>query len=416
MNPNTIDASEHGLAKGPRGVNTLRILSALMVYALCSCGPLPIGGAGQGETCSRNVDCETGLACECEVCVEERIATEPPSCDVEIETECGDEPSYCYAACGEEVVIGLAECVNAAENCEESGGVLRDDCPDTTCWGEPEPGEVCVNGEYQCQAGEAPNGECYTFDCPSGEAELCVLSCTDESPFSQVCIGSQWQCETGFPVRQCGGCVGMPPTCYDNCENLDELFGAICVDDEWTCDGVLVDVGVLLEDCGFTDAGVSDGGPDTPIGEIGEENGPCFSNNTCFGDLICVDSGQTGWTCVAPTLTDGGVVDGGQSDDSGQSDDGGESDDGGPSNDGGSDGGGPLADAGHADSGAPETDAGGFDAGLDSPDGGEADAGETDAGEIDAGDTDSAVNDAGTEQSSSDAGVVADDGGSDGGS
>ena len=382
---------------------------SVVILPFFSCGPLPISGGERGDPCAQNVDCATGLACECAVCVDESAENEPPSCDVEIETECGEEPSYCYAACGEETVVGLAACVNAAENCDENGGVLRDDCPDTTCWGEPEAGEVCVNGEYQCQAGEAETGECYTFDCPEGEAELCVLSCTDESPFSQVCIASEWRCETGFPVRQCGGCVGMPPTCYDNCENLDELFGAICVDDEWTCDGVLVDAGVLLEDCGFTDAGVSDGGPDIPTGE---ENGPCFSNNTCFGDLICVDS-----ICVAPTLTDGGVVDGGQSGDGGQS------------NDGGSDGGGPVADAGHADSGAPETDAGGFDAGLDTPDGGDADAGPTDSGTVDGGSSsaedagatdgglnaDAGLHDGGPSQAGNDGGFVSDGGVTDAG-
>jgi hypothetical protein len=346
----------------------------LLCVFYIGCGPVASPGGESGARCVRNLDCAVGLVCECETCVDADGATDPPVCNVTPDTDCSSEPSLCYEACGLEVVVGLAECVNGAELCTESG-VLQSDCPPDTCWGDPEAGEICVDGAYQCQAGTAPNGECYTFDCPDNEAELCVLSCEDENPTAQACIASRWQCESGFPVRQCGGCVGSPPLCYDNCENRNELFNALCVDNEWSCTGVLVDAGVLPDTCsmdgGIWDGGwIADGGTTQDAGEVDaglpidagldiDAGGPFDADGGPMDGGFGPDSGSQGMDADAGApdagAPDAGAPDAGEETDSGQmaADAGSEPDpDGGAGTDGG------MADAGAADGGSPAADAG----------------------------------------------------------
>jgi hypothetical protein len=367
-------------------------------------GPPAVVGSAQGESCVRNMDCDDGLVCECRSCTNAADATEPPVCDVSPNVECGEAPSNCYASCGEEVITGLAECVNGAETCVANGGVLYSDCPDDTCWGDAAPGEVCIDGAFECLWGESNNGDCYTFDCPDNEAELCVLNCESVETFAQVCVASAWRCESGFPLRQCGGCVGTPPQCFDNCENQMVLFTALCLENEWSCDGVLVDAGVLSSEC-EVDGGAMDGGSgDAGLKMDGGDEGDAGSFASDGG--ILSDGGQ---------LPDAGLEDAGGSLDGGTVEDAGNPDDSGVVEDGGhtaEDGGAAAVDAGSMDEdgGFQTQDAGNLDAGESSDsgepndagsggevpeDGGETDAGVGDAGDGDAGDGDAGNGDAG---------------------
>jgi hypothetical protein len=201
----------------------------------CFLAPAPIDGASEGSTCAADLDCGDGLACECGTCASPSNPRLPPSCDVSVDNQCPSTPSGCFESCGVEVVVGIADCVAGRETCEGSGGVLFDDCPLETCWGVPEPGEVCVDGVFECAYGRnGPTGLCYTFDCVD-EPEQCVIDCTSDLRTTQVCVADEWKCESGFPVRQCGGCVGTPPVCVDSCADPFRTGSATCIEDEWSC-------------------------------------------------------------------------------------------------------------------------------------------------------------------------------------
>lgn len=218
----------------------LRTLAFVVVAASAACfAPPPLAGLAAGDACSTDLDCDDGLVCECGFCGEPSEPRLPPACEVDVDNRCPPTPSSCFAECGVEVVVGIAGCVNGRETCADGPGVLREDCPADTCWGEPEAGEVCIDGVFECAFGRnGPTGLCYTFDC-EGEAELCVLDCSASQMTAQVCVGSTWRCELGFPMRQCGGCVGTAPPCVESCADPFPDGTATCVEDAWTCDGEL---------------------------------------------------------------------------------------------------------------------------------------------------------------------------------
>lgn len=205
----------------------------------CIFAPAAVSGVGEGSPCGTDLDCDNGLACECGTCATLTDTPQPPSCEVTPDNRCPDVASECFLACGDETVVGLAECVEGRETCESSAGVLRDFCGLDTCWGEPAPGESCFGGVWDCMFGRnEETGLCYTFDCV-GTPEECVESCLDDERTTQICLADTYTCEFGFPVAQCGGCVGTPPDCFDNCDDLNTIAAATCLDNDWSCNHIM---------------------------------------------------------------------------------------------------------------------------------------------------------------------------------
>lgn len=294
----------------------MRVLASLAVVVLVASAcptllaPPATSGESAGGVCVSDVDCASGLACECGVCA--TPTGQPPRC-LALDDECGEVPSDCFRACGDPTVVGQAECVGGRESCAAAGGVLRRQCPSDTCWEPAAPGEICVDGERVCRfQPPAPNGQCFTFDC-EGEPGRCVSACGDGSaPFSQVCIANEWQCETGVPVESCGACVGPVPTCVASCAGLEPAGIAACTAAlEWSCAHFVIDgtpAEVVTDCCDENpdacpvDAGPDDGGaPDASDVDAGDEDA---------GDD---DAGEVdgGAPVDASLPTDGGGVDGG---------------------------------------------------------------------------------------------------------
>lgn len=214
-------------------------LAAALLASGCLFAPQPVDGEPSGSACGTDIDCADGLMCECGTCVTATDNPLPASCDVTPDDRCPDLASECFQACGVDTVVGLAECINGRETCEASSGVLREeDCSPDVCWGEPEAGETCLNGDFVCQFGRnEETGLCYTFDCDGDPAE-CVTSCQDDETVAQICVANTWTCEFGFPIEQCGGCVGTPPDCFDSCEGLNTIAAATCQDNAWSCNHI----------------------------------------------------------------------------------------------------------------------------------------------------------------------------------
>jgi hypothetical protein len=301
--------------------SALLLVGLLSVAVLAGCpswlAPPVTSGLGAGEACQGSWECDDGLSCECGLCATPSEPPRPVRC-IELDDSCNDPPSDCYASCGDETVVGAAACVNGRETCTDVGGVLRDQCDAAVCWGDPEPGEICVEGEYTCEFGRSPNtDDCYTFNC-TGTPGSCVTSC-GSTPFSQTCLGGTYSCESGMDIADCGGCVGRTPRCLRSCEDIEVLGSALCdADDlEWSCDHLLANPGTgqvsTRDDFCCVDSltlppGEPDAGPAPQDGGPGSEDG-------------------------GPAPLDGGSIDGGVAD-------------GGASIDAGDPDGGPAADAG----------------------------------------------------------------------
>ena len=306
--------------------------SIAVVFALCcvgltvNCvgGPEPKAGFPAGSDCATNLDCESGLFCNCGTCA---VEEGPPGCSVNIDANCPEEPSTCFAACGDETTVGAAECVEGSEVC--STGVLRDTCPVTTCWGEPAVGEICINGEWVCELGISANGvECYTADCV-GEPGECRASCTDNFTYDQECIGGRYQCDFGVSVDDCGGCQDPRPDCLVECGG-NTLSQAACdaQTQQWDCS--FIAGAVLSNMCTDPDGGVVDGGP------AGGCTGPApgcvlecgqapVTQALCSNDMwscAFLAGGQLETTCPAPDAgaPDAGAADAGQGTDAGATD------------------------------------------------------------------------------------------------
>lgn len=293
----------------------------MLVFSGCLLAPGATEGLGDGQACTADLDCATGLACECGVCEAIGDVDDPVTCTANANDSCPEERSPCYGECGDfDSVVGEATCVFGRERCEE--GATFDECGPTICWEDPEPGEVCVNGEFVCENGRSQATDlCYTDDCfgPPGE---CVNSCTEGFVFDEQCLAGAYQCEIGFPAEDCGNCVGEPPGCVLSCPE-PPVATAFCTEGEWDCS--------FVQDA-FTDdeCGPPDGGP-------APDGGPPDAGAPDAGDL---DAG----ILDAGPLVDAGVVDAGL--------------DAGPADAG-------ARDAGVVDAGAP--DAGVIDAGAPNP-------------------------------------------------
>jgi len=310
------------MGEGLRRALSLVPMLATLSIAGCLLAPPPAEGLGIGLTCTADLDCAVGLVCACGECTDP-ADDDAPGCTVLPENRCTDVPSECLEACGVEVAVGLAQCVAGRETCDfpGGGGVLRDDCPADTCWGEPGVGEVCIDGLFSCEFGRNEATDlCYTFDC-EGEPEVCAIEgCNSTATGNQICLGGEWRCEVGFPARQCG-CLGDAPSCYD-CDTLEPVFDAQCNTSTNTFSCESFPGADLLEACCA--------GPDAPAG--------------CNEDAGTPDAG--------PGPDAGSVVDGGTSADAGA--DAGAGTDGGTATDAGSGAdGGSTADAG-PDAGAPD--------------------------------------------------------------
>jgi hypothetical protein len=238
--------------------------------------PPPTDGAGQGATCSADWECENGLACECGVCTTPSATPRPPACNLDVGDQCDeDNPSPCFAACGDLDEVGVADCVDGRESCTAVGGVLASQCADDQCWGESAPGEACVDGEWVCEFGEAASGDCYTFDCDAVQSE-CVQFCGDQNPQLQVCVASEWVCESGIDIDECGECVGAPPSCVRSCDDLSPLGASVCDLDDltWSCDHI------QLGDAGSALTATACCAPSTTLRDV--------ADLADFGDVSCV--------------------------------------------------------------------------------------------------------------------------------
>ncbi len=223
-------------AFSPRGALGLGLFAVALSTGCFLLAPGPLEGVAEGGACGTDLDCNAGLACECGTCETPGAVDRPAACEIDVGNECPATPNVCYVGCGDETTIGTASCVDGREVCDE--GVLRTDCPDTTCWGEPAPGQICNEGEWECQFQYLPDLDaCQTFDC-EGTPDVCVADCQAVQTMPMVCAGSAWRCQMGFPLAQCGPCPGTAPPCFDNCTNLSVVGVATCDDaNGWMCGG-----------------------------------------------------------------------------------------------------------------------------------------------------------------------------------
>ncbi len=249
-----------------RALLSLLVTLLAVVVSGCPLAPPRTSGEGAGAVCHNDLECASGLACECGVCAEP--SGEPPRC-IDLNDACSEVPSECFQACGDLTVVGDAACVDGRETCSAVGGVLRSQCPADTCWGDPAPGEVCVDGQFQCEVQpRSSSGDCYTFDCESGAAGQCVPACGDgSSPVAQACVASEWRCESGVPVEECGACVGPLPSCVISCDEPTAVGGASCSAAlEWSCEHILLNgvPATVDSECCANDpaACAGDAGPD----------------------------------------------------------------------------------------------------------------------------------------------------------
>lgn len=245
--------------------------------------PLPTDGQSEGQPCAADWECGSGLTCECGACAVPGADDLPPRC-LDLEDGCNDPPSDCYASCGDETVLGPADCVGGREACSTTEGVLRSQCPAETCWGERGAGEICVDGEWECEFGRATTGECYTFDCTANEESACVLSCGG-TELPQVCVAGEWTCESGFPVEDCGGCTGTPPACVTSCDDFTSIGSAICdmVALEWSCSHI------VFPDAGTPPLATDCCSPSTVIRDV--EDLAALADTTCIAGTLSVLSG-----------------------------------------------------------------------------------------------------------------------------
>lgn len=267
----------------------------------CLLAPAAGEGLAEGQACTSDLACAAGLACECGVCEEIGAVDDPVTCTANANDSCPDEASPCYAECGDfDSVIGEATCVFGRERCDE--GSTFDECGPTVCWDDPEPGEVCVNGEYICENGRSQATDlCYTSDCfgPPGE---CVNNCNDGFVFDEQCLAGAYQCEVGIPIEECGNCVGEAPGCVLSCPE-PPVATAFCTDGEWDCS--FVQDAFPDDECGPVDAGPTDAGPD-------DAGAPTDAGPTDGG--VDLDAGPTDAGVVDAGPADAGPADAGDAD------------------------------------------------------------------------------------------------------
>lgn len=247
--------------------------------------PSTTPGVQEGGPCVADLDCASGLVCECGACRIPGDDDRPPSCEVTLDDACRTPPSPCFRACGDPTPVGEASCVNGRETCSEVDGVLESQCAPDTCWGTPEPGEICDDGEFVCEVSRSPEtGLCYTFNC-AGEAGDCIEDCASGATFFEACLGGAYQCEYGFPVEDCGECLGPPPYCVESCDNPTVLAEAVCDQAELTFScGFILDA-VRADECGCASGDVL---------LQSQAQLDAFASETCvIGDLRIQTSGVT---------------------------------------------------------------------------------------------------------------------------
>jgi hypothetical protein len=256
----------------------LAVLASLAALALSGCpallAPPPLPGEPVGGACRADLDCDDGLECECGRCTAPDDEDLPPSCDVDLSQACGD-PEPCYAACGDLTELGETTCEEGTPVC--AAGVREDDCPPETCWGEPQVGEVCDNGEFVCTDGRSPLGGCYTPGACAGDPAACVFDCTDVLTFDQACVAEAFACENGFEQTACGNCIGQPPTCVFDCVDVEPIAPAVCANGEFSC-AFVVDA-VPATDCGCIEEAVDllDGDDVALLDGVSCSLGPLFA-------------------------------------------------------------------------------------------------------------------------------------------
>ena len=241
-----------------RGVFALLCLCAVGTVAACPVAPASTAGSSAGAACSTDLDCADALFCSCGTCAAAGDDDVPPACTVQ-PPGCPVTAADCYAACGDVAVLAPAACVDGVETCEPVGGTLLDDCPDDTCWGAANPGQVCRDGAYICALGEANSGGCITDDCVDDRTTRCVRDCSDAAaPQLPVCVASALRCDDpafSIDLATCATCPGVRPQCLKDCDSAQATSSALC--DEGIHDWRCVAVGTTRSDRCVPDAGIS---------------------------------------------------------------------------------------------------------------------------------------------------------------
>ena len=104
----------------------------------------------------------------------------------------------CAPACGGDV-IGPSTCVEGRWVCDDPGWVLVDDCPPGSCFGLPQPGEVCRDGWQCADDTDAFWQGCYIDAC-FPDADYCG-SFERDTRFGCTCI-----CSPETTVVSCASC------------------------------------------------------------------------------------------------------------------------------------------------------------------------------------------------------------------
>ncbi|MCC7110273.1 MAG: hypothetical protein IT382_13355, partial [Deltaproteobacteria bacterium] len=175
-------------------------LTAALALARCPSGPPPVAGAPAGGSCGDDLECDSGLVCNCGTCESPDAAGDPPAACPPPADGCPPFPSACVDGCDEMNFVGSALCVDGLESCAPIGGVLETTC---TCGEVPE-GYRCEEGTLVCESPGITG--CLTGDCSTQTPFLCVTSCGG-TEFASSCIEHVEACDAvdGFPVEECGG-------------------------------------------------------------------------------------------------------------------------------------------------------------------------------------------------------------------
>lgn len=276
---------------------------------------------------------------------------------------CSGQPPVCFRACGDFTPASpsLASCGTAGWGC--TGGVMLEDCPTDVCWGEARVGQVCVDGHWICQYGEARPGVCLTpgacesLDGGPTVAPGCVYAPTCQGTMQDcaptwcsqgvvtpaVCAAGRFQCAQGMLVDSCTTCAGDAPTCHAACGDNTVVAVGICQGGLWACPNGVARTACPPSVCWGARPAGSVGCVDGvwACGDAGPAPGRgCLTPGACLGpapecypDLCCTQAStpaqcaDLAWSCgswstlqdcgerpFCPSLLDGGFVDAGRLD------------------------------------------------------------------------------------------------------
>jgi hypothetical protein len=228
---------------------TFLLVMALQGWACTFGGPPVTAGTGEGGACAGSIDCADGLVCACGACAAPSDPPRPVLCDGLAPDGCPSNPTPCVSSCSAANVVGDATCTDGVERCDS--GVLASTC---ACPSPPPAGWFCDGDVITCFQ-ETSDGLCVVDGCVEeplncvevcGAAErapqVCVQESPDTTPFRRCRDATNLVDETA-----CGGCVGAPPSCLDDCNILSVVASARCDGDGFVCDVGIIDTACTCE-------------------------------------------------------------------------------------------------------------------------------------------------------------------------